>query len=126
MSSDPQLPNNKLWSTRFEEPVNDLVEVFTASVKFDKQLADYDISGSIAHARMLSKTNIISEKDLELIESGLTQIRQEIKTNKFQWSTKNEDVHLNIEKRLIELVGDAGKKLHTARSRNDQVATDFR
>ena len=114
------------WSGRFSEPVADLVKRFTASVDFDQRLADVDITASLAHARMLAATGIISAGDLADIERGMTQIRAEIARGEFAWSRDNEDVHLNIERRLTELVGDAGKRLHTGRSRNDQVATDMR
>src|SRR5688572_8015819 len=116
----------KLWSGRFDEPVTDLVKRFTASVTFDMRLAGFDIQGSIAHARMLAGAGILSDEDFAAIEKGLAQIREEIASGAFKWSLDSEDVHLNIERRLTELVGDAGKRLHTARSRNDQVATDVR
>ena len=116
----------KTWSGRFDEPVSKLVQRYTASVEFDRRLAEYDIQGSFAHAQMLSASGIISAKDLVVIGKGLHQIRDEIQSGKFKWSLELEDVHLNIEKRLIDLVGDAGKRLHTARSRNDQIATDVR
>src|SRR5688572_22242216 len=116
----------KVWSGRFEEPVTDLVKRFTASVEFDRRLADFDIDGSIAHARMLHAVGILSKDDLASIESGLAQIRSDIRDGRFPWSVDLEGVHLNIERRLTDLVGDAGKRLHTARSRNDQVATDVR
>ncbi len=116
----------KPWSGRFSEPVSDLVKRFTASVSFDQRLAEFDIDGSIAHARMLQAAGIIAADDLVAIEGGLAQIRGEIRAGTFVWSLDLEDVHLNIEKRLTDLVGDAGKRLHTARSRNDQVATDIR
>ena len=115
-----------LWSGRFSEPVSELVKRFTASVDFDRRLAEFDIDGSLAHARMLKACEIISAEDLAAIEKGLAQVREEIRAGTFAWSLDAEDVHLNIEKRLTALVGDAGKRLHTARSRNDQVATDFR
>jgi argininosuccinate lyase len=118
--------NTKTWSGRFGEPVSALVQRYTASVGFDRRLAHHDIAGSLAHARMLDATGIIGADDLVAIESGLLQIRDEIDRGEFTWSLELEDVHLNIEKRLIVLVGDAGKRLHTARSRNDQVATDIR
>ena len=118
--------NPALWSGRFSEPVSELVKRFTASVDFDRRLAEFDIDGSLAHARMLAACNILGKEDLAAIESGLTQIRSEIRAGAFEWSLDAEDVHLNIEKRLTVLVGDAGKRLHTARSRNDQVATDVR
>ncbi|MDQ3187103.1 MAG: argininosuccinate lyase [Pseudomonadota bacterium] len=114
------------WSGRFNEPVSELVQRYTASVDFDRRLADYDIQGSRAHARMLSNAGIIDATDLAAIESGLNRIREEIRDGEFIWRLELEDVHLNIEKRLIALIGDAGKRLHTARSRNDQVATDVR
>ncbi len=114
------------WSARFNEPVSDLVKRYTASVNFDKRLADQDIAGSLAHAKMLSHVGVISPQDLADIQRGLGQIQQEIKSGQFVWSIDLEDVHLNIEKRLVELIGDAGKRLHTGRSRNDQVATDIR
>ena len=115
-----------LWSGRFSEPVSELVKRFTASVEFDRRLADFDIQGSLAHARMLKACEIIGAADLAAIETGLGQVRDEIRAGAFAWSLDAEDVHLNIEKRLTALVGDAGKRLHTARSRNDQVATDVR
>ena len=114
------------WSGRFAEPMSDLVKRYTASVDFDRRLADADIQGSIAHARMLAGAGILGAQDLADIERGLGQIRTEIDEGKFAWSLDHEDVHLNIERRLTQLVGDAGKRLHTARSRNDQVATDIR
>ncbi len=113
-------------SGRFNEPVTELVKRFTASVDFDRRLAEFDLRGSLAHARMLHATAILSADDLAAIEKGLAQILDEIRAGAFNWSTDLEDVHTNIEKRLTELVGDAGKRLHTARSRNDQVATDAR
>ncbi len=114
------------WSARFSEPVSDLVKRYTASVEFDKRLALHDIQGSLAHAEMLNAVGILSPDDLSAIRTGMQRIRGEIERGEFQWSLDLEDVHLNIEKRLTELAGDAGKRLHTARSRNDQVATDIR
>jgi argininosuccinate lyase len=114
------------WSGRFDEPVSELVQRYTASVGFDRRLAEYDIQGSLAHARMLSDAGIIDADNLAAIEAGLSQIRDEIRSGEFVWRLELEDVHLNIEKRLTALIGDAGKRLHTARSRNDQVATDVR
>ncbi|MDQ1919779.1 argininosuccinate lyase [Massilia pseudoviolaceinigra] len=114
------------WSARFSEPVSDLVKRYTASVFFDKRLALFDIAGSLAHAEMLAAQNIISAGDRAEIERGMAQIKGEIEAGSFEWLLDLEDVHLNIEKRLTELVGDAGKRLHTGRSRNDQVATDIR
>ncbi len=114
------------WSARFSEPVSELVKRYTASVDFDKRLAPYDIEGSLAHADMLHAVGLLSENDLLAISNGMARIRGEIEQGSFRWSLDLEDVHLNIEKRLTDLVGDAGKRLHTARSRNDQVATDIR
>jgi argininosuccinate lyase len=114
------------WSARFSEPVSDLVKRYTASVFFDKRLALFDIEGSLAHAEMLAAQSIISAADRAEIERGMAQIKSEIEAGTFEWLLDLEDVHLNIEKRLTELVGDAGKRLHTGRSRNDQVATDIR
>lgn len=118
--------HSNTWSGRFNEPVSELVQRYTASVNFDKRLAEFDIQGSLAHAQMLASVGIISEADRVDIEQGLSTILQEIRNNNFEWKIELEDVHLNIEKRLTTLIGDAGKKLHTARSRNDQVATDIR
>jgi argininosuccinate lyase len=114
------------WSGRFSEPVSDLVKRYTASVFFDQRMWRQDIRGSLAHARMLARQGIIAESDLTAIESGMATIVAEIEAEKFNWNLDDEDVHLNIEKRLTALVGDAGKRLHTGRSRNDQVATDIR
>ena len=125
-SASRQRKKGKTWSGRFAEPVDALVQRFTASVSFDKRLALHDIAGSLAHARMLAACGVIGRPDLKAIESALARVRAEIRAGKFAWSVENEDVHGNIERRLIELAGDAGKRLHTARSRNDQVATDVR
>ena len=114
------------WSGRFDEPVAELVQRYTASVDSDKRMALVDIQGSLAHAKMLAAQKIISSSDLSDIERGMTQIREEIESGSFNWQLALEDVHLNIEARLTQLVGDAGKRLHTGRSRNDQVATDIR
>ena len=114
------------WSARFSEPVSELVKRYTASVDFDKRLAHFDIQGSLAHAQMLEAVKVITPQDRSDIERGMMQILTEIDEGRFQWLLDLEDVHLNIEKRLVELVGDAGKRLHTGRSRNDQVATDIR
>jgi len=118
--------SHDVWSGRFAEPVDERVKRYTASVQFDRRLADYDIRGSLAHARMLGAAGVISESDVADIERGMGIIRAEIAAGVFAWSIDAEDVHLNIERRLTELIGDAGKRLHTARSRNDQVATDIR
>ncbi len=117
---------SEAWSARFSEPVSDLVKRYTASVFFDHRLTSVDIQGSLAHAEMLAHQKIISAQDYADIQRGMTQIQAEIAEGKFEWLLDLEDVHLNIEKRLTELVGDAGKRLHTGRSRNDQVATDIR
>jgi len=121
-----QSTNSKAWSGRFSEPVDELVKRYTASVGFDQRMWAADIAGSRAHATMLARQKIISDKDLADIKQGLAQIEGEITRGEFTWSLDDEDVHLNIEKRLTALVGDAGKRLHTGRSRNDQVATDIR
>jgi len=114
------------WSARFSEPMSDLVKRYTSSVFFDKRLALFDIEGSLAHATMLATQGIISQDDLASIRTGMAQIRGEIERGEFEWLLDLEDVHLNIEARLTALIGDAGKRLHTGRSRNDQVATDIR
>ncbi len=114
------------WSGRFSEPVTEIVKRYTASVDFDRRLADADIDGSLAHARMLGAAGILAAADVAAIEQGLAQVRAEIRDGRFVWSRDFEDVHLNIEQRLTALVGDAGKRLHTGRSRNDQIATDVR
>jgi len=116
----------KLWGGRFTAPTDEFVEQFTESVSYDKRLAHYDIAGSIAHVKMLAKTKIISKKECDEIIAGLKQIEEEIASNQFKWSTALEDVHMNIESVLVEHIGEVGKKLHTARSRNDQIATDIR
>jgi argininosuccinate lyase len=120
------LPPGGTWSGRFAEPMSARMQRFNASIDFDQRLADVDIAASLAHARMLAHTNIISADDLRAIESGLAQIRTEIERGEFPFTRDLEDIHFNIERRLTALVGDAGKRLHTARSRNDQVATDLR
>jgi argininosuccinate lyase len=125
MAAKPK-PGKKPWSGRFAEPVSDLVKRYTASVGFDRRLAPQDIRASLAHARMLRSAGILSVADLKAIERGFSRISREIESGKFRWSLNAEDVHLNIERRLIALIGEAGKRLHTARSRNDQVATDLR
>ena len=125
MSGKQDVPG-KAWSGRFSQPVAELVKRYTASVEFDQRLAEFDIQGSLAHARMLARQKIIGAADLADIERGMALILADIRAGRFVWSIAQEDVHLNIEKRLTELVGDAGKRLHTGRSRNDQVATDIR
>jgi argininosuccinate lyase len=118
--------DRQAWSGRFNEPVAELVKHYTASVDFDRRLALFDIQGSLAHAQMLAACGIISAQDLADIKRGMAQVENEIIAGTFEWSIEHEDVHLNIERRLTALVGDAGKRLHTGRSRNDQVATDVR
>ncbi len=118
--------SDKLSSARFAQATDAFVEVFTASVDFDQRMAQQDIEGSIAHAKMLCACGILTEQERDAIVVGLTQIGQEITKREFVWSIKQEDVHMNIEARLTDLIGIAGKKLHTGRSRNDQVATDIR
>ena len=121
-----KMSDKKLWAGRFNEPTDAFVEAFTASVEFDQRLADFDIDGSIAHATMLSARNILSSEERDLIIEGLEKIRAQIHAGEFNWSVELEDVHMNIEASLTRDIGDAGKKLHTGRSRNDQVATDVR
>lgn len=125
-SADPLHAKKEAWSGRFSEPVSEFVLRYTQSVSFDKRMAMADIQGSLAHAAMLAKCGVISEQDLADIRRGMATITDEIKTGKFLWQLELEDVHLNIEARLTALIGDAGKRLHTGRSRNDQVATDIR
>ncbi len=119
-------PNKKLSSARLTQPTNAFVEEFTASVQFDQRMYSQDIEGSIAHATMLSHVGVLTKDELEKIIAGLETIRSEIDKGEFEWSVAQEDVHMNIEARLIALIGEVGKKLHTGRSRNDQVATDVR
>jgi argininosuccinate lyase len=123
--SDKNTPE-KPWSGRFNEPTDAFVEAFTASVAFDQRLYHYDIQGSIAHATMLAKAGILNAEERDAIISGLEAVRDQIEQGEFQWSVSLEDVHMNIESALTQRIGDAGKKLHTGRSRNDQVATDVR
>jgi argininosuccinate lyase len=124
--TDPLASKKEAWSGRFSEPVADFVLRYTASINFDKRMAKADIKGSLAHAKMLAKCGIISAKDLEDIQRGMGIILAEVEAGTFDWKLELEDVHLNIEARLTALVGDAGKRLHTGRSRNDQVALDIR
>jgi argininosuccinate lyase len=124
--TDQFAKKSEAWSARFSEPVAELVKRYTASVDFDKRLALHDIKGSLAHADMLQAAGLLSAADLDAIRRGMATIRGEIERGEFAWSIDLEDVHLNVEKRLTDLVGDAGKRLHTGRSRNDQVATDIR
>ncbi|MDO4997805.1 MAG: argininosuccinate lyase [Neisseria sp.] len=120
------MSEQKTWSGRFNEPVSELVKKYTGSVDFDKRLAQWDIQGSLAHAQMLHEAGVLSEEDLNAIQQGMAEILTEIADGKFIWSLDLEDVHMNIERRLTDKIGDAGKRLHTGRSRNDQVATDIR
>lgn len=117
---------SKPWSGRFTESTDELVEAFTESVSFDQRLYRHDIEGSIAHASMLAKVGVLSDEERDAIVEGLRAIGADIEAGRFQWSTALEDVHMNIESALTERIGQAGKKLHTGRSRNDQVATDVR
>lgn len=126
MSTNQFDKKSQAWSALFSEPMSELVKRYTASVFFDKRLWLADITGSLAHAEMLAAQNIIAASDLADIQRGMAQIRSEIEAGTFEWKLDLEDVHLNIEARLTQLVGDAGKRLHTGRSRNDQVATDVR
>lgn len=126
MSTNQLDTKSQAWSALFSEPMSELVKRYTASVFFDKRLWQADIAGSLAHADMLAAQGIISTEDLAAIQRGMAQITQEIESGAFEWKLDLEDVHLNIEARLTQLVGDAGKRLHTGRSRNDQVATDVR
>ena len=125
--SDRETKNSQeLWGGRFNEPTDAFVQRFTASEAFDRQLAVYDIAGSRAHAEMLMSTGVLTADENAAIQQGLTDVLAEIEQGTFEWSVAREDVHMNIEARLTELIGDIGKKLHTGRSRNDQVATDLR
>ncbi|MFT7859818.1 MAG: argininosuccinate lyase [Sulfurimonas sp.] len=117
---------DKMWSGRFSAGASSLLDRFNASIMFDRKLYLEDIEGSIAHATMLNKQGILTQEELEQILGGLEQIKEEIEADKFEWNISDEDLHMGIEKRLTQLIGDAGKKLHTARSRNDQIAVDFR
>jgi argininosuccinate lyase len=129
MAASPNSPlenKSRAWSALFTEPMSELVQRYTASVGFDQRLWRSDIQASLAHARMLGRQGVIAGEDVAAIERGMAQIVQEIESGAFTWKLELEDVHLNIEARLTQLVGDAGKRLHTGRSRNDQVATDVR
>ena len=120
------MSKQKTWSDRFESALNPAIAIFNASIGFDIELIEYDLTGSIAHAKMLAKTKIITDAEAQQLESGLEQISTEYQQGNFNPGVEAEDVHFAVEKRLIEIVGDVGKKLHTARSRNDQVGTDIR
>jgi argininosuccinate lyase len=123
--TDPDT-ESKLWGGRFNDSTDAFVEAFTASVSFDRRMYREDIAGSRAHARMLARVGVLTEGDCDGIVRGLDEIEAEIEAGEFNWSVALEDVHMNIEARLTEKIGDAGKRLHTGRSRNDQVATDIR
>ncbi|WP_029894139.1 argininosuccinate lyase [Desulfohalovibrio reitneri] len=120
------MADEKLWGGRFAQGTDELVEEYTESVSFDMALYEADIAGSMAHARMLAAQGVITGDEAEEMVRGLDQVRQEIESGEYSFSTKLEDVHMNVESRLTEIIGDTGKKLHTGRSRNDQVALDFR
>lgn len=119
-------PNSQLWSQRFESALHPVIAAFNASIGFDIELIEYDITGSQAHARMLAHTGILTPAEVEQLVQGLEQIRQEYRQGSFKPGIEAEDIHFAVERRLTELIGDIGKKLHTARSRNDQVGTDIR
>ena len=116
----------KMWSGRFSAGASNLLDEFNASIMYDRKLYREDIEGSLAHAAMLAKQGILTEEELKQIQDGLAQVKEEIESGKFEWNISDEDLHMGIEKRLTQIIGDTGKKLHTARSRNDQVAVDFR
>jgi argininosuccinate lyase len=116
----------KMWSGRFSAGASNLLDEFNASIMYDRKLYREDIEGSLAHAQMLAKQGILTEDELKQIQDGLAQVKEEIESGKFEWNISDEDLHMGIEKRLTQIIGDTGKKLHTARSRNDQVAVDFR
>ena len=116
----------KLWKGRFTKATNSAVDEFNASITFDRRLYAEDILGSIAHAKMLAKQDIISQKDADKIQTALLEIKNDIEDGNIEFSIEAEDIHMNIETLLTEKIGDIGKKLHTARSRNDQVAVDFK
>lgn len=124
--TDPNKSSEKPWGGRFSEPTDAFVEKFTASVGFDQRLYHHDIRGSIAHATMLAEVGVLTQDEKEQIIDGLEAVREEIERGEFPWSVSLEDVHMNIEARLTDRIGITGKKLHTGRSRNDQVATDIR
>lgn len=126
MTMDNKTSTNQQWGGRFSEATDAFVQRFTASVDFDQRLYAQDIEGSIAHATMLAKVGVLTNEERDQIFEGLATIKKEIEQGKFAWSVELEDVHMNIEARLTQLIGITGKKLHTGRSRNDQVATDIR
>ncbi|HCW89338.1 MAG TPA: argininosuccinate lyase, partial [Marinobacter sp.] len=124
--TDQSKSSDKPWGGRFSEPTDAFVERFTASVAFDQRLYHHDITGSVAHATMLAEVGVLTTEERDAIIEGLDGVRQDIEKGEFQWSVSLEDVHMNIEARLTDRIGITGKKLHTGRSRNDQVATDIR
>jgi len=124
--SDDHKAAEKPWGGRFSEPTDAFVERFTASVGFDQRLYHHDITGSLAHARMLAKVGVLTEQERDQIIEGLKEVRADIEAGRFEWSVSLEDVHMNVESALTEKIGITGKKLHTGRSRNDQIATDIR
>ncbi len=126
MSPTDSSPPPTTWSGRFDEPVSERVKRYTASIPFDWRLAPYDIQGSLAHAGMLHKIGVLSTDDLVAIRRGLGEILADFEAGRFEWNLDDEDIHFNIERALTKKIGDAGKRLHTGRSRNDQVATDIR
>ena len=117
---------DKMWSGRFSASASSLLDQFNASIMYDRKLYREDIEGSLAHAAMLTKQGILNTEEFRQITEGLNQVMREIESGEFEWKISDEDLHMGIEKRLTAIIGDAGKKLHTARSRNDQVAVDFR
>jgi argininosuccinate lyase len=121
-----EITMDKMWSGRFSASASSLLDQFNASIMYDRKLYREDIEGSLAHAAMLAKQGILNTEELKQIVEGLNQVREEIESGEFEWKISDEDLHMGIEKRLTAIIGDAGKKLHTARSRNDQVAVDFR
>ena len=118
--------DDRMWGGRFREPTDVLVQRFNASIDVDRSLAEQDLEGSIAHARMLGEQGILAANDVEAIVAGLQELREDVEAGRIEWRVELEDVHMNLERRLTERIGAAGGRLHTARSRNDQVATDFR
>ena len=126
MLRSKKINKNKIWGGRYKDSINKEMLIFNSSIHFDKKLYFQDIQGSLAHAEMLSKQKIILKKDYTEIKSGLLKIKKEIENDVFVFKNELEDIHMNIESRLIDLIGESGKKLHTARSRNDQVVTDLK
>jgi len=124
--NNSQSSNKKMWGGRFQQSTDELVEQFSESISFDARLYEHDIRGSIAHATMLAAVGVLAKEERDAIVIGLQNILKDIQAGNFTWSTALEDVHMNIEARLTKDIGEAGKKLHTGRSRNDQVATDIR